>query len=99
VGQITAVDRLPEALRNKVLELLKTPYLYQFEIVDKINAEAGKPVLSRSSLNRFIRNMEKKTGTKREKKALTAEESLGRIATALEKIADFMEKQYKEPGQ
>jgi hypothetical protein len=98
MGQVAEVDRLPEALRNKVFDLLENPALYQLEIVDMINTEAGKPVISRSSLSRFVRKIEKTTGRKRGTKAASAEESLEKIAAALERIADFMERRYKEPG-
>jgi hypothetical protein len=98
MGQITAINRLPEALRNKVLDMLENPGLAQAYIAEQINAEAGKPVLSRSSLNRFVRKRKEVTGRKRGAEAASAEEPLEKIAAALERIADSMEKRYKEPG-
>jgi hypothetical protein len=59
MGQVTAVNRLPEALRNKVIKMLNNPGLYQREIVEAINTEAGKKVISLSSLNRYSQNMER----------------------------------------
>jgi hypothetical protein len=45
-----------------------------------------------------LRKREKITGRKRGAKAASAEESLEKIAAALERIADSMKKRYKEPG-
>ena len=94
MGQLRAVDRLPEALYNKLMGMLDNPGLTQAVIVKEINAEAGEQLLSTSSINRFAKNIEKLTGLKRGRgrKAPTAEESLGRIATALERIAFSIEK-------
>jgi len=89
---MNSIDRLPEVLRNKVIEMLNKPGLYQREIVEAINAEAGKKVISFSALNRYSKNMEKLSGKKRGNKIPTAEESLVRIATALERIAFSLEK-------
>ena len=57
MGQKSAVDRLPENLRNKLLEMLHDPAITQAEIVDAINAEAGESLLSRSSMNRYAQRM------------------------------------------
>ena len=59
MGQKSAVDRLPEDLRKKLIELLKRPDVTQLEIVDVINAEAGEPLISKSSLNRYAGRMKK----------------------------------------
>ena len=59
MGQKSAVDRLPEDLRKKLIELLKRPDVTQLEIVDAINAEAGEPLISKSSLNRYAVRMKK----------------------------------------
>ena len=96
MGQLSSVDKLPENLRKKVIEMLNNPVMTQLEIVAAINAEAGEQLFSKSSLNRFVKNMQKITGMKRGKKAPTAEESLGRIATAIERIVFSLEKQYKK---
>jgi len=100
MGQLRAVDRLPEVLYNKLIDMLKNPGLTQAVIVDEINAEAGEQLISPSSLNRFAKGIEKNTGLKRGRgrKIPTAEESLGRIATALERIAFSLENQYKKPS-
>jgi hypothetical protein len=87
-----SIDRLPEVMRNKVIEMLNKPGLYQREIVEAINTEAGRKVISFSALNRYSKSMEKHSGNKRGEKTPTAEESLGRISAALEKIAFFIEK-------
>jgi hypothetical protein len=59
MGQKSAVDRLPEKLRNKLLEMLRNPAVTQAEIVDAINDEAGEPLVSKSSLNRYAQRMKK----------------------------------------
>ena len=43
MGQKSAVDKLPEPLRKRLIELLNRPDVTQLEIVDAINAEAGEP--------------------------------------------------------
>ena len=95
---MTSIDRLPETLRNRVIEMLNTTGLYQKEIVEAINTEAGKKVISFSSLNRYVLNLKKLSGNKRGIKPPSIEQSLGRIATALEQIAFSLEKQYKKPS-
>jgi hypothetical protein len=42
MGQKSAVDRLPENLCAKLLEMPQNPAVTQAEIVDAINAEAGE---------------------------------------------------------
>lgn len=59
MGQKSAVDRLPEDLRKKLIELLNRPDVTQLEIVDLINEEAGEPLLSKSSLNRYAQKMKR----------------------------------------
>ncbi|MDR1176620.1 MAG: DUF3486 family protein [Treponema sp.] len=59
MGQKSAVDRLPEKLRNKLLEMLHNPAVTQAEIADAINDEAGEPLVSRSSVNRYAQKMKK----------------------------------------
>jgi hypothetical protein len=59
MGQKSAVDRLPEHLRTKLLEMLQNPAITQAEIADAINAEAGEQLLSRSSMNRYARRMKR----------------------------------------
>ena len=59
MGQKSAVDRLPKKLREKLLEMLQDPAITQAEIVDAINAEAGEPLLSRSSMNRYAKKTKK----------------------------------------
>jgi hypothetical protein len=90
---MNSIDRLPKVLRNKVIEKINDPGLYQREIVDAINAEAGKKIISFSALNRYVKSMEKFTGKKRGKESPTVDESLGRIADALERIAFSLKKQ------
>jgi hypothetical protein len=57
MGQKSAVDRLPEALRNRLIEMLHNSAVTQVEIVDAINGEAGEPLVSKSSLNRYAQRM------------------------------------------
>jgi hypothetical protein len=86
-NQKTAVDRLPKALREKSIALLRANELTQAEIIEKINAEAGFPVLSRNSLSRFnVRLRQKRLESD------SIRNSLARIAGAFEIIADCLEK-------
>jgi hypothetical protein len=57
MGRKSAVDRLPENLRGKLLEMLQNPAVTQAEIVDAINVEAGETLLSSSSMNRYAQRM------------------------------------------
>ena len=57
MGQKSAVDKLPEPLRKRLIELLNRPDVTQLEIVEAINAEAGEPLISKSSLNRYALRM------------------------------------------
>jgi hypothetical protein len=59
MGQKSAVDKLPQALREKLITMLHEPAITQAEIVDAINAEAGEPLLSKSSMNRYAQRMKK----------------------------------------
>jgi hypothetical protein len=59
MGQKSAVDRLPEKLRNRLIEMLHNPAITQTEIADAINDEAGEPLVSRSSVNRYARRMKR----------------------------------------
>jgi len=59
VGQKSAVDRLPKKLREKLIEMLRDPAVTQAEIVDAINAEAGEPLLSRASMNRYAQKFKR----------------------------------------
>jgi hypothetical protein len=98
MSQVNAVYKLHKILRDKVLEMLKNPSISQSSIVDTINTEAGKQVISKSSLCRFVKDREKYSGTKRGMDRPSTEESLSRTAAALERIADSMEKVYKKPN-
>jgi hypothetical protein len=59
MGQKSAVDRLPEKLRNKLIEMLQNPAVTQAEVADAINEEAGEPLVSTSSVNRYAQRMKK----------------------------------------
>jgi hypothetical protein len=59
MGQKSAVDKLPKKLRDKLIEMLHDPAVTQAEIVDAINAEAGAPLLSKSSMNRYAQKMKR----------------------------------------
>ena len=99
MGQLNNVNKVPEALRKKVVEMLNDPSLSQLEIVDSINSEAGKQVITKSSLSRFVQCREKLTGTKRGTSVPSAEESLLRIAAAVERIAYSPEKRPKKTSK
>jgi len=66
MGQKSSIDRLPENLRTKLIELLQNPAVTQKEIVELINAEAGENVVSRSSVNRYKLRMDKFAAKTRE---------------------------------
>jgi hypothetical protein len=59
MGQKSAVDRLPKKLRDKLIEMLHDPAVTQAEVVDAINAEAGEPLISKSSMNRYAQKMKR----------------------------------------
>jgi hypothetical protein len=59
MSQKSAVDRLPEALRTKLIDMLHNPAITQKEIVEAINEEAGEDLVSRSSINRYAQRMKK----------------------------------------
>jgi hypothetical protein len=90
MGRKSTIDILPNDLRKRVFELLDNPQETQAGIVDLINFEAGKEVLSKSSINRFVKVW-------RKEKAIagitSSEASLLRIASALERIATRLERQ------
>jgi hypothetical protein len=78
--------------------MLNDPAMTQVDVVEAINAEAGKQLISKTSLWRFVQNREKYTGLKRGKIPPTHEETLLKIATALERIANSLEKLSKKQG-
>lgn len=66
MGQKSSIDRLPENLRAKLIELLQNPAVTQKEIVALINSEAGGNVVSRSSVNRYKLRMDRFAAKTRE---------------------------------
>lgn len=66
MGQKSSIDRLPEKLRSKLIELLQNPSVTQKEVVELINGEAGETVVSRSSVNRYKLRMDKFSAKTRE---------------------------------
>jgi hypothetical protein len=59
VGQKSSVDRLAPELRGKLIELLQNPAVTQLEVVGMINGEAGKQVISKSSVNRYKQKLDR----------------------------------------
>jgi hypothetical protein len=59
MGKKSAIDKLPEALRKKLIDLLNNPAITQVEIADAINESAGVPLISKSSVNRYAIRMKK----------------------------------------
>jgi len=57
VGQRSNIEKLPEELRLRLIGLLQDPTCTQQAVVDIINEEAGKPVVSLSSVNRYSQKM------------------------------------------
>lgn len=66
MGQKSSIDRLPENLRSRLIELLQNPAVTQKEVVELINSEAGGNVVSRSSVNRYKLRMDKFAAKSRE---------------------------------
>jgi len=66
VGQKSSVDRLPKKLRATLLEMLGNPACTQAQIVEAVNAEAGKKVLSASGVNRYAQKMKRFTEKNRQ---------------------------------
>jgi hypothetical protein len=91
MGQKKSTDRLPEDLRKQVFAMLENPSLTQAEIVEMINTKAQEKVVSRSSINRLAIHVRKEK-EKELVNATHAEKSLLRIAKALERIANQLEK-------
>ena len=59
MGQKSSIDRLPENLRSKLIELLQNPAVTQKEVVELINSEAGETVVTKSSVNRYKLRMDR----------------------------------------
>lgn len=57
MGQKSAVDKLPKRLRSKLIKMLQDPACTQIQIADAINAAAGEPLISKSSVNRYALRM------------------------------------------
>jgi len=55
MGRKSAVDRLPKKLRAMLIEMLGDPACTQAQIVEAINAEAGRKAVSAGSVCRFSR--------------------------------------------
>jgi len=66
MGQKSSIDRLPQELREKLIELLQNPAITQKEIVELINAEAGETVVSKSGVNRYKLRMDRFAAKSRE---------------------------------
>jgi len=66
VGQKSSIDKLPKKLREKLLAMLADPACTQARIVDAINADAGKKVVSESGVNRYAQKMRKFTEKNRQ---------------------------------
>lgn len=66
MGQKSSIDRLPQNLREKLIELLQNPTVTQKEVVELINGEAGETVVSKSSVNRYKLRMDRFAAKSRE---------------------------------
>ncbi|GHU82430.1 hypothetical protein FACS189468_6640 [Spirochaetia bacterium] len=70
MGQKSAVDKLPQNLRQKLIDMLQNPAVTQAEVVDAINAEAGEQLVSKSSINRYSQRMKVFAEKKRQAKEI-----------------------------
>jgi len=59
MGRKSTIESLPEELRIRLLDLLKSPSVTQAEITAIINNEAGEDVISKSAVNRYASRMQK----------------------------------------
>lgn len=66
MGQKSSIDRLPENLRSRLIELLQNPAVTQKEVAETINSEAGEKVVSKSGVNRYKLRMDKFAAKTRE---------------------------------
>ena len=95
MGQKSAVDRLPKEYYAMVISMLSQKWLTQVDIVNRVNSEAGRQVVSRASMNRFVQRYYRE---KAERKASGSIKSLERMATALERIANSLERLPEKQG-
>jgi hypothetical protein len=66
VGQKSSIDKLPDSLRARLLEMLADPSRTLSEIAGAINEEAGEAVLSKSGVNRYAQKMKRFTEKNRQ---------------------------------
>lgn len=66
MGQKSSIDRLPENLRSRLIELLQNPAVTQKEVAETINSEAGEKVVSKSGVNRYKLRVDKFAAKTRE---------------------------------
>lgn len=66
MGQKSSIDRLPENLRSRLIELLQNPAVTQKEVAETINSEAGEKVVSKSGVNRYKLRLDKFAAKTRE---------------------------------
>jgi hypothetical protein len=71
MGQKSAVDKLPEKLRKKLIALLQDPAVTQAAIAEAINYEAGEQLISTSSVNRYAKRMKKFAEKSRQAREVT----------------------------
>ncbi|MDR0638070.1 MAG: DUF3486 family protein [Spirochaetaceae bacterium] len=73
MGQKSSIDKLPDSLRARLLEMPAGPSCTQTRIVETVNGEAGEAVLSKSAVNRYARKM--KLFTEKNRQAREAAEA------------------------
>jgi hypothetical protein len=94
MGQKSSIDRLPDDIRKKLIELLNNPAVTQAEIVDMINDEAGEDLVSKSSLNRYAQKMKRFSEKNRQAKEV-ADAYLDKYGTGRNKLGKIVNEQIR----
>lgn len=66
MGRPSSIDKLDPEIRRRLIDLLDDPNVTQQAIADIINAEVGKPIVSKSAVNRYAQRMHQFTERNRQ---------------------------------
>lgn len=58
MARISNIEKLPDDLRVRLIELLQDSSVTQGEVAEMINEQAGESVVSKSSVNRYAQRMQ-----------------------------------------